>query len=63
MARNLTASSTSLLNPMSQNLREQIAVFSWNGKAYDVEVCGFIVASLRTIAEVEVFCAMHHSQF
>jgi hypothetical protein len=60
---NPTVLLTSSPNTMSQNLRDQIAVFSWNGKAYDVEVCGFIVASLRTIAEVKAFCAMHHSQF
>ena len=48
---------------MSQNLRDQIAVFSWNGKAYDIEVCGYVVASFKTVREVEAFSAMHHSQF
>ena len=48
---------------MSNETKAQLAWFTWNAgsRRYEVEVMGLIVASLKTIAQVKAFCAMHNT--
>jgi hypothetical protein len=53
------------MNAEQFTLRQQMAVFYWNSaiRRFEVEVCGYIVASFRKIREVEAFSMMHHDGF
>jgi hypothetical protein len=44
---------------------DQLAGFTFNDSTrfYEVEVCGHVVAELRTLKEVEAFSEMHHGGF
>ncbi len=46
-------------------IQEQLAGFIWNAATnrFDIEVCGLIVAHVKTIAQVKAFSAMHHAGF
>ena len=45
-------------------MKDQIAFFVWNPETrrFQVEVGSYIVAELRTLAEVKAFCVMHNNR-
>ncbi len=45
-------------------MKEIIAFFVWNPatRRFEVEVGAYVVAQLRTLAEVKAFCVMHNDR-